>query len=204
MANIKKIFIALTVIGLTFTAITAFAQTAKEAIFGLKKLQARCQSGISYRDYGNAVGDAKFPVNLFAESAEAKTNPQLLESINKVMKHYEFAGILWNDKISNTGLIYADSYLGKEIAQLYPQARLATNNSYWVDSLLPIIWAEASKELENATKLYAKTEGDTSNDIDKLKKENEQLKANAEIEKLKAENANLKKQLEVLKSKRNK
>jgi len=32
------------------------------------------------------------------------------------------------------------------------------------------------KRIDNATTLYAKTEGDTSNDIDKLKKENEQLK----------------------------
>jgi len=72
MANIKKLFIAAMVICLTFTTITAFAQTAKEAVFGLKKLQARCEAGINYNDYSNAIADAKFPVTLYMESADAK------------------------------------------------------------------------------------------------------------------------------------
>ena len=124
MAKMKKLFIATIMIGLTFTAITAFAQSAKEAVFGLKKLQARCQSGISYNDYSNALADAKFPVNLFMESKEAKKNPELTDSINRVMKHYEYAGGLWNIKISDrfAALIRCDSGLAVEIKKLYTQA----------------------------------------------------------------------------------
>ncbi len=218
MANMKKVFIAVMVIGLTFTTIPVFAQSGKEALFGLKKLQARCQAGISYRDYSNAVADAKFPANLFMESADAKKSPELTDSMKVVMRHYEYAGKLWTSKISaksilsdkdqwmlSEGLITSSSSLGREVKELYPQAK-GSGEDYLVDYLLPIIWNEASKELENATKLYAKMEEDASNNnnIDKLKKENEKLKAATEIEKLKAENEKLKKQLESMTPKKKK
>jgi hypothetical protein len=201
MTNMKRLFIAAMVIGLTFTAITAFAQTAKEAIFGLKKLQARCQAGISYSDYSNAVADAKFPVNLFIESPEAQKYPELTASINIAMQHYEYAGTLWNIKLSDrfAALVRCDSEVAKSISQRYPQAKrdaaLREGYCYFIDSVLGVIWEEASNELKNTTNLYTKTEGDTSNSVDKLKKENEQLKA---------ENANLKKQLGLMKSKKKK
>jgi len=136
------------------------------------------------------------------------------------MKHYEYAGKIWIEKITflrssserysnasmyermfGEGYIEINSPRGSEITELYPKT-MKTGRHYTIDSLLQVIWGEASKELENTTKLYAKTEGDTSNDIDKLKKENEKLKTDAEIEKLKAENESLKKQLELLKSKK--
>jgi hypothetical protein len=200
----KTVVIVFMLIVSILFSVPAYAQSAKEAVFGLKKLQARCQAGIAYRDYSNALADAKFPVNLYMESSDAKKNPELTDSINKVMGHYEYAGTLWNSKMlgltidEKYGFFTVDSKRGREISSLYPQASQALTDkkdSYFLDGLLPIIWGAASQELENATKLYAKIEGDTSNDIDKLKKENEQLKA---------ENANLKKRLEVLKSKKTK
>jgi len=193
MANVKKLFIAAMVIGLIFTAITAFAQSAKEAIYALKKLEARVQSGISYRDYSSALGEAKFPVNMFIESADAKKAPELTASINKAMAHYEFVGAIWNAKFSSDnpylkgGFIEEGSSLGLRIHELYPQAE-SEKNYYFADELFRIIWAEASKELKNTTNLSTITKGNKSNDCDKLKEEN----------------AKLKKQLELMKSKRNK
>jgi hypothetical protein len=214
MANMKKLFIIVMVIGLTFTAVNAFAQSAKEAVFGLKKLQARCQSGISYHDYSNALADAKLPVSLFMESADAKKYSELTDSLNKVMKHYEYAGNVWNakfkapsDDMLHSGWIWDKKAMGREIKELYPNVTPPSGwlvKYYSVDLVLSTIWETASKELENTTKLYAIIEGDTSNDIDKLKKENEKLKIEAESEKLKAENENLKKELELLKSKKTK
>jgi hypothetical protein len=207
MANIKKAFIIVIVIGLTFTAITAFAQSAKDALMGLKKLEARCQSGISYQDYSNALADAKFPVNIYIQSNDAKKYPELTESINKSMQHYEFVNTLWHEKMSgkpgealHDGLILQKGEFGIVIQRLYSQTR--TTKFLWAtyyvfDSALPAIWGEASKELENTTKLYAKVDENKSDDIDKLKKENEQLKADVEVERLKRENENLKKQLEM-------
>lgn len=180
-------------------SVPVYAQTAKEAVMGLKKLQARCQSGIAYRDYSNAVADAKFPVNLFMENADASKYPELTASIDKVMKHYEYAGGLWNHKLSSrfAALIKCDSKLAVEINKLYPQAErvsaLSEEDCYFVDSVFPVIWAAASKELENTTKLLAKMDDYSSSELGNLKRENNELnELRAEITRLQKENAILK------------
>lgn len=199
MANMKKLFITVMVIGLTFTTITAFAQSAKEAIMALKKLEARCQTGISYRDYSSALGEAKFPVNVFQESKEASKNIKLAESISRAMGHYETAGKFWGYKFSVWKYYINSDEL--EILEKYPDATKDVESGgarmtftsvkgprMVVDFLLPIVWREASKELTNTSKLYAELEENGSSDLDKIKKEN----------------ADLKKQLELLKSKNKK
>ena len=193
-------------------SVSAYADSAKDAYMGLKKLQARCDAGISYRDYSNALADAKFPVNLYLESVEAKKSPELTESISKVMKHYEYAGNVWNmkmkapsDDMLHQGWIWDKKPIAREIKDLYPNVTPPSGwlvKYYSVDLVLSAIWEAASKELENTTKLCAKVEENKLDDIDKLKKENEQLKADVESEKIKAENESLKKQLELLKSKK--
>jgi hypothetical protein len=176
----KKLLIASTVFALTFMTIPAFAQSVKEAVVALKKLEARCQSGISYTDYGPAVGDAKVPVNLLLESEHAKRSPELTDSINRVMNHYEFAGKIWQLRFSpffqGYGLIEVNSSLGQEIGTLYPKAN-AKNEKYFVEEIVPLVWEAASKELENTATLYTKTEGDMPSEIEKLNKENGKLKA---------------------------
>jgi hypothetical protein len=219
----KKLFVIVIVLSLTFTAGTVFAQSAKDAVFGLKKLEARCQSGVSYQEYSSAIADAKFPVNLFMESEEGKKHPELTVSIGKVIYLYDLVGIMWHTLMSyrdlstreerfffKAGCIDADSRTGREIEKLYPQEKrhidstYITTDYYEADSLRQLMWKDASKELMNTTELYAKAERDKSEDIYKLKRENEQLKADAEIEKLKKENENLKKQLKLMKSNRKK
>jgi len=141
---------------------SAYAASARDAVMALAKLQALCRDGISYTDYRNALGEAKFPVNSFLETSEAYKYPELFKSVNKAMEHYEYAGTLWNDKISNIlgAYIAADSSLGMEIKKLYPQASpekgTTYKSSYHVEDLLPIIWNEASKEVDNIKILYSK------------------------------------------------
>jgi hypothetical protein len=177
-------------------SVPVYAQTAKEALMGLKKLQARCQTGISYRDYGNALADAKFPVNLFMESAEAKKSQELTESINKVINHYVSAGVVWNYKISNTTLMDVNEPQGLAVKKIYPQApifRGGWKDYYSVDELLPYMWEKASAELETTSKLYTRVEEHTSDvvtELNNLKKENEDLKM--KIADLQKENAALK------------
>jgi len=149
---------------------SALGESAKEAVRALKKLEARCQAGISYKDYVAALGDAKFEVNLFLEGTEAKKRPRLAESIDKVMGHYEFAGTVWRHKFSSsrrvTEMISINSEFGQGILKLYPNSNkdfkeggaLTTflkGNVIWIDALLPIIWKEASEELKNATNLLS-------------------------------------------------
>lgn len=155
----KYLLVSLVFILAIMISIPTYAQSAKEAVMGLKKLQARCQSGILYRDYSNAVGDAKFPVNLFAESSDAKRYPELMESINKVLQHHEFAVVIWSEATSNQGFIGVEYPLGRNIERLYPKAeKWYTNKDYHAGSLLPYIWGKASEELKNTTELLSKAE----------------------------------------------
>ncbi len=178
------------------SSVPVYSQTAKEALMGLKKMQARCQAGISYRDYGNALADAKFPVNLFTESAEATKSQEFTESINKVINHYVSAGVVWNYKISNNNLISVNEPQGLKVKKIYPQAptfRSGWTEYYSVDELLPYMWEKASVELENTSKLYTRLEENTSdvvNELNNLKKENKDLRT--KISDLQKENAALK------------
>lgn len=109
------------------------------------------------------------------ESSDAPKYPELTASIDKVMKHYEYAGRLWNHKLSSrfAALIECGSELAVEINKLYPQAErdsvLSKEHCYFVDSVLPVIWAAASKELENTSKLLAKMEESSSSELGNIK-----------------------------------
>lgn len=87
------------VIFFVFVCGHAYAQSAKEAVMALKRLEARVQAGISYRDYGPALGEAKFPVNMYIESLDAKKTTELSGLIEKTMFHYEQAAFVWKEKI---------------------------------------------------------------------------------------------------------
>lgn len=207
----KMLFVPAMVIGLTFTAVTGVAQTPKEVMSALKKLQAKCQAEVVFKDYRNAVDDAKFFVNSFLESTDAKKNGALTDSVKKLMAHYDYAGTLLEQKGSSaSGLISANTAVGKQIKELYPQLqpnKSALGEFYFIDSLVQMICKESSKELETAANLSATAESELQAETDHRKKEIDQLrednaKLKQENEQLSEENTNLKKQLELLKPKR--
>ncbi len=73
--------------------VQSIPDSAKNAVRALKKLEARCQAGISkISDYSAALGDAKFEVNMFVESSESNDFESLKSSIMQTMKHYDDAG----------------------------------------------------------------------------------------------------------------
>ena len=175
------------------------AQSAKEALLGLKKLQARVQSGVSYRDYGQALGEAKFPVNLYLESMESSKNPELTDSIKKAIAHYEFVRMVWQDTIDNE-IWFISGRMEKLIIASYPIAD-KDSNFLVKEDVFDIIWGKASDELKIATALFSKEEAssatDIKNEIEVLKSTNEKLqientKLREEINKLK-ERSSLKK-----------
>lgn len=136
------------------------AQSSKDAFRALKKLEAKIQTGISYKEYGPALGDAKFEVNLFSESPEAKEKPRLKEIINKTMNHYEEAGMVWRYQFAGRSLPYCmvpseDSALIQQILRSYPLTRSKVDSMgrlSYIDAL-KAIWQEASEELKKTSKL---------------------------------------------------
>jgi hypothetical protein len=124
----------------------AFGQSAKDAFKALKKLEAKCQSGISYRDYGPALGDAKFEFNMFLESEEAKIKPELANSINKAMGHYIAAGTIWDTFLALTkGKRFSGSLL---IFESGPGGYLVDQNEKDFANLLFKTYPNTAKKME--------------------------------------------------------
>jgi hypothetical protein len=179
-----------------FLFTTVHAQTAKNAIFALKELQARCEAGISLRDYAPALGKVKFQVNQFLENKEETSKSKELNGhIFKAMFYYEYALDAWKAKSPRTGIIQKN--WEPLIIKAYPQtdklideggARVISNsagmqlNYLMPSSVLSIIWNEASKEIVNADKILVQFKDQKS--YEELLKENQDLKEKNESLKL--------------------
>lgn len=150
-----KLAVATAMLG--FFSTSAFSQSADDAILGLRKLDARVDTGISYRDYSGALAEAKLPVRLFVEGPEAATNPQFTTALQKAIEHYDFANRIWDAKFSALnhekmlagGFISAKGTLGEAIKERYPAAELL-DGYYPLQTTLPAVWAEAESEANSA------------------------------------------------------
>jgi hypothetical protein len=145
-----------------------FGQSAKEAIRALKKVEAGVQVGITYQDYLAALRNAQFEVNLFLESPEAISKPELAKSIKEVMDLYLAASSIWKmDFIKVSGGSYEsfESYLNSDEYKK-AQAKSIALFLEWVQKkkefiknykTLPddreTLWLGASFELKNAMSL---------------------------------------------------
>jgi hypothetical protein len=155
----------------------SFAKSAKEALKELKKIEARTETGISYRDYPKVLADAKVEVNEFLESKEAKKKPQLAEHIKKALDYYLIAGDIWNIKFMRgrpNDIIPTNSSEGKIIYKLYPKAKShlpkapsgvrttpglerfisQSGPDYYIPEVLNDIWGDASKEIKKAANYF--------------------------------------------------
>lgn len=158
------------------------AQSAKDALRALSKLQAKTEVGISLRDYRNELGDVKFEVDLFLKSKEAGKNTELANHIKKAMYTYLDALRVWDSEYGIDGefqFLDIESEFGKELIEKYPDAKkdilqggaifnlkdLLKEGAEIPDDLkkqvighdvmLRIIWAKASKEIDLATQILA-------------------------------------------------
>ena len=220
MKKIFLFFLALTVLLPNF----AFGQSARDSVKSLKRLESRVETGISYRDYAPALGEAKFQVKVFLESQEAESNPELRSAVSKAIEHYDNAHNVWNYKFSGGGSSSAfyeseDQAMFRQVLNVYPDAPYTKGwrtNIMEYSVILPFIWKKASEEIKKASDLISKSElkeMSIKNENEMLRKENEALKKDlaairSDFETLKKENMefkqennNLKKELENLKSK---
>jgi hypothetical protein len=149
----------------------AFGQSAKDAIEALQKLSSRCETGISYKDYSAAVGEANFKVKSYLENPESGKNPKLKESIQKTWGHFLMAKEAWGLRFARVGVAVIPELLtpGKgftgesdkatmsQLISAYPelsQKRLA-GGSLALTDVVPIAWSYAAKELSFASRLLA-------------------------------------------------
>lgn len=168
----KKLLLIIVSICL-FSPSVSFAQSAKDALKALKRLEARCESGISYKEYSPALGDAQFEVNLYLESKEAKDNPKLAMIINGIMFDYKWAKLAWDEKFSKKPLmnsIMIDSSLAQSLIKIYPDMKkpfteggaysvstifFMKHEKLMIPGILNVIWGKASNSIKEATTMLA-------------------------------------------------
>ncbi|MCS7215503.1 MAG: hypothetical protein NZ826_05040 [Thermodesulfovibrio sp.] len=148
-----------------------FAQTAEEAYKELRKVQARTQVGVSYRDYPSVLAPAKYAVNMYLKSKEAQKNPQLTSKIKLAMTYYEFALTVWDFKFPKSRyqsvkhFVFKGSPEWKILEEIFPEAikpieeggivyKMKQKNIFgedeaiFISDALNFIWNKASKELD--------------------------------------------------------
>jgi hypothetical protein len=177
--TMKKI-IFLTLLISLFIVPAAYAQSARDTIKALKRIEARADMGISYSEYVLAVADARVEVQMYLESHEAKQKAELTGLIKRILGHYETAREIWKTKVSRTqdlGTVFGhliclnndpEGVLGRRLLKQYPQADKPVDQGgalaqraykkdeceeVHVDNLIHIIWDEASRDLLRATKM---------------------------------------------------
>lgn len=167
-------------LAITFIPLSSYSQTAVEAIKALKKLEGRIAIGLNYKEYALALADAKVDVELYLETTSAKSNPQLMDQLKKIVNHYENARRVWLIKTLKTedfGTAFGhllslqdgpEGTLGRQLLNLYPEANRSVekggaltmgafgskgSNEILVDNLINIIWKRASEDLQHAVEM---------------------------------------------------
>lgn len=103
--NSMKVTVAAIALAIPLMALTgckpAVTQQEKDAVIGLKKLEARIQTGINQQDYVTALGEAVFAVNLIGDNKGAG-NQDVDDAIRSALADYKLAGDIWRLKIDTT------------------------------------------------------------------------------------------------------
>lgn len=153
-----------------FLPCAAEGQSMREAIAVLKKLKTRCETGISYSNYPQALMDAKLQVRRFLEGREAGRDPVLAMRLEGILELYEEARLTWGlkfrksdteaDRFHRGGLLtFADEQdraIWSTFLVAYPEAEkdigaggaVVGGESASVDAMVRMIWNRAAKELK--------------------------------------------------------
>jgi hypothetical protein len=111
----------------------AYAETANDAFRALKRLEAKCQSGISYKDFSLALGYSKFTLNMYLEEKDPSKSSSVTKSMLIAYDHYEFAKTMWDFKFtSKMEIIPTTSDWGIDLSKIifsrYPEANRSTTD----------------------------------------------------------------------------
>lgn len=153
--KMKNMMVVMLPMVILFYGNACLAQSAKDAVRALQKLQARVEAGISYRDYAPALGDALFEVKLFLASPEAKTKPALASAVSKTMEHYLIARQIWEFDTYRYSATPENKNLVKKI---YPELSDKVDRdafTFVVKEAVQMSLKRAQDELEKATALLS-------------------------------------------------
>ena len=99
--TMKKLFLLPSLIILLIPAFV-FAQSAKDTYKALKRIEAKVEVGIVYKEYMNILADAQLEVNLYSQSAEFANETNVISSMETILRHYKLAGMVWDSMITGS------------------------------------------------------------------------------------------------------
>lgn len=201
---------------------SAHAQSAKDALVALKKLQMKCETGILYNEYMPALSETKVMVEDYLMTPASKNVPEFSDALIGALGHYECAGKVF-DYMFKAGagqhfVSVQNPDLFAKIRNTYPELHIYVQKDipgFSYSEAIQVMWTRAASEVERAfdnypsktanakTKNnYAKVETRSSEDQPrplegKLKRQINALKY--ENSRLRKENKELRRELDQLK-----
>lgn len=132
-------------------------QLGRDAYMALKKLEARTQVGVSYRDYSGVLGEAVFPRKVFLETKAGSVADGFSEPLRAAGEHFGRAGEVWAFKFQeNDGEDYViDSGKYRRFVEAFPEATqvasaMSGRQTVRIDDLVSRHWALAAESLKLA------------------------------------------------------
>jgi len=152
----KKLFIATFAIVFIFTAICVHAQSAKDAVKSLKKVEAVASTNIFGRDFLPVYSEAKAEVDMYLESPQSNKKPALKKSIQQTALSYQWAASIWKLKMTKVPYIHSGDEYVKSLYRDFPAAKESLKGTIPLDEALGWLYGNASGELYKAAKLLYK------------------------------------------------
>lgn len=145
----QKLFLYILSISALFLTSTAYSQSWNDPIRALKKLEAKVEVGISYRDYLSMLGETKFEIKQFEESNDSGKFTNVRRSVREAFYAYEIAGVIWEQKI-NLGqeFVSADNDFGMTLLRSCPGQ--TGRKGIAMTACMSELWSKAAKETESA------------------------------------------------------
>ncbi len=138
----------------------------QEALRALKALQSVTQGGVTYRDYGPRVNDAKIVVDRYLQEPEKSDAPER-NMIKEALEIYVFALTAWSSKVADSPpsfVLARDPVVDRCPALKQKVVHLPITGDAWKDVErgviikfeIPTIWSCASDKIAEAERILKK------------------------------------------------
>ncbi|HVN72767.1 MAG TPA: hypothetical protein VMU10_12165 [Desulfomonilia bacterium] len=179
-------------VGLCIFSLSANAsgQSAREAVDNLKKLQSKCESGITYNEFMRVLTPAEEPARQYLQSPDANRTPEFSQTLTSLINTYEFARSVWMVEYPKVGvelfIVSAEHpEIYNEIIKTYPDVKVHRIDNgaenvpcVFIDEVIPKIWPKTSLEMQKLSDLLVEVE-----------KPHEETKAPEKVEMAQSEDA---------------
>jgi hypothetical protein len=152
----KNIFIALLAAALMLTTTPVVAQTAKDAIKSLKKVEAVASTNIYGKEFLSAYSDAQAEVDMYVENPQSNKKPDMKQAIEQTALSYKWATSMWKLKMKKVPYIHTSDEYVQSLYRDFPAAKDSLKGTIMLDNAIAWLYGNASAELFKATKLLYK------------------------------------------------